>query len=209
MQKSDISMFKEIKANKRSQAHRKLVFGVGVNDAEYIVQSVVNGNRLMCPYYQKWTGMLMRCYSDAYHKRYPTYIGCSVSKEWLIFSAFKVWMLNQDWEGKSLDKDLLVQDNKIYSPSNCIFVTQRINNLLCDNKVIRGDCPTGVSFCNTNKKYIAKISVDGKTKFLGYHETPALAFNSYKSAKYGLVKEIAINQIEPLRSALLNFKIKL
>ena len=50
---------------------RKLVFGVGINDADYAVTEYetteVNGVRKQkfvwgCPYYLTWKGMLRRCY---------------------------------------------------------------------------------------------------------------------------------------------------
>lgn len=62
----------------------KLVYGVGINDADYVVQRKetieVNGVRKrrlvwVCPYYQVWRTMLRRCYSTKYHDRQPTYKG--------------------------------------------------------------------------------------------------------------------------------------
>ena len=94
---------------------RKLVCGVGINDADYAVVEwetigYVNGKQNQkrvweCPYYKVWGSMLKRCYSDKYQERYQTYKGCTVSEEWLTFSNFKNWMEKQDWEGKHLDKE--------------------------------------------------------------------------------------------------------
>jgi len=39
-------------------------------------------------------------------------------------------MERQDWEGKHLDKDILIPGNKIYSPDRCIFVSSLINLLI-------------------------------------------------------------------------------
>lgn len=101
---------------------RKPVFGVGINDADYDVR--------YCPYYSTWSDMLRRCYYEPYQKKYPTYVGCSVDETWKIFSRFKSWMEIQDWEGKQLDKDLLVGGNKVYSENTCIFINGAINTLL-------------------------------------------------------------------------------
>ena len=108
------------------------VYGVGTNDAGYAIQVMesvrgANGKpkqRIIwfCPFYRRWVHMLERCYSERYQEKKPTYIGCTVCEEWLRFSNFKSWMETQDWEGKHLDKDLLVEGNKIYSPDTCILV---------------------------------------------------------------------------------------
>ena len=94
---------------------RKLVYGVGINDSNYVVRrfetiGYVNGKQKqkliwVCPYYQTWTNMLNRCYSIKYQERNKTYIGCSVSEEWKTFSNFRSWMMTKDmcfcvWNGK-------------------------------------------------------------------------------------------------------------
>jgi len=107
----------------RQMKAKKLVYGVGINDADYVTQkwetiSYVNGKQKQnlvweCHYYRTWCGMLMRCYSAKHQERNPTYKGCSVSEEWLRFSNFKSWMERQDFEGMQLDKDLLFEGNKV------------------------------------------------------------------------------------------------
>ena len=118
---------------------RKLVCGVGNNDSDYVVTKfetiVVNGKLKqkliwVCPYYRVWKGMLERCYSIKYQESQPTYIGCSVTDEWLTFSAFKNWMEKQNFEGMQLDKDLLIEGNKVYSPETCVFVSGMVNNFI-------------------------------------------------------------------------------
>ena len=108
----------------------RLVYGVGINDADYVVQKFetigyVSGKKKQkrvwrCPYYRVWTHMLERCYDVKRQERQPTYKDCSVSTEWLTFSVFKSWMEKQDFEGKQLDKDLLIEGNKIYSAETCV-----------------------------------------------------------------------------------------
>jgi len=99
-----------------------LVFGVATSDSSYVTQKTIDGVMVVCPFYRKWISMLTRCYSKNYQLRHPTYKGCSVSDEWLLFSAFKSWMKKQDWDGKQLDKDLLISGNKIYSPDRYMNV---------------------------------------------------------------------------------------
>lgn len=125
----------------------KLVYGVGVNDADYVVQKFerigyeagkIKLNLVwVCPYYSIWMAMLKRCYSAKYQESRPTYTGCTVATEWLTFSNFKSWMEKQDWQNKHLDKDLLFEGNKVYNSDTCMFVTQLVNSFINNGGAIR------------------------------------------------------------------------
>ena len=199
--------FIEIPANKKSLRQRRLVFGVGINDANYMVRIKIEDKYVICPYYQKWTAMLERCHSEKYQKKMPTYKGCSVCDEWLLFSNFKSWMAKQDWEGKELDKDLLFHGNKVYSPKTCFFVPRSVNLLLGSCASRRGEYPLGVSFNSKRGCYESSVSVNGKPEFVGRFPTPELAHEAYKVAKYKVIHATAMKCKEPLRGALLNHKI--
>jgi hypothetical protein len=188
----------------------RLVHGVGINDADYTVTSRVGGKVVFCPFYRAWRDMVARCYSVKLQQKNPTYIGCSVADEWLVFSSFKSWMVEQDWEGKALDKDILIQNNKVYSSSRCIFVIEKINNLLNNHASGRGKYPVGVSSPSRKGavKYSAWCSVNGKGVQIGVYETPDKAHQAYKSFKYSVIAEVANQQSEPLRTALLNYVIE-
>ena len=198
-------MFIEVSANKKSTSHRKPVLGVGINDAGYNVAIRINGKQFICPFYRKWKSMLERCYSARFHKKHPTYIGCSVCDEWLMFSNFKLWMLNQDWKGNHLDKDILHQGNKVYSPQSCLFVDAKINSLLLDSKSARGLYPQGVCSLSNSNKFMAYVATNGKRSYLGLFETQEEAHDTYKAEKYKIISKVALNQSEPLKSALLNY----
>ena len=180
-------MFIEKPASKISLAHRKPVFGVGINDAEYIVRT----NRYVCPFYQRWQNMLERCYDHKYHQKYPTYIGCSVERRWLSFTLFKEWMISQQWKGMHLDKDLMYPGNKVYSSKCCIFVSSELNKLLNNMEAVRGRFPKGVCFDKQNKKFIVHCSVDGRSKHLGRFTTPEEASEVYITFKSKHIREIA------------------
>ena len=201
-------MFERIKATHESLCRRSSVYGVGVNDSDYQTQPTINGKKFMCPIYQKWVDMLQRCYSTKFQEKHPSYIGCTVCKEWLLFSKFKAWMESQDWEGKELDKDILINGNKEYSPIACIFVSHRINSLLANNKTRRGAFPIGVNFDSRCGKYMARLNINCKLTHVGCFDTPKLALDAYIKAKYKVIKEVALSQSEPLKSALLNYIIK-
>lgn len=182
---------------------RSPLLGVGINDAPYMTEMIVNNKRIKCPFYQKWSHMITRCYCEKYLSKKLTYKGCSITKEWLLFSNFKKWMIKQEWKGKELDKDLLVQGNKIYSPETCLMVTREINLLISDNLAAKGKYPTGVHLKKKNNKFQARCSVDGIRKSLGYYDTAQEAELVYKEFKSKLILEAALKQQEPLKSALI------
>lgn len=188
---------------------KKLVYGVGINDADYATQKVetigyVDGKRKQkmfwtCPVYRAWKAMLERCYSDKYQDRYPTYKGCSVSKEWLTFSNFRAWMEKQDFEGKQLDKDLLFEGNKVYSPETCVFVTGALNNFTIDRGLDRGEWLIGVCWHKPTEKFRARCSnpFTKKRDHLGYFTCEQEAHQAWAKRKLELAHELAAIQTDP------------
>ena len=159
----------------------KLVYGVGVNDLgyrthvyEYVTE---NGGRKVrkpvfkCKYYTAWESMLRRCYSKKYLESRPSYIDASVCSEWLSATAFKKWMEKQDWQGKCLDKDIIVPKSKLYSPETCAFVLNETNLFVIACDASRGDYPVGVYLCKPTGKYRALCNnpFSGKQEHLGYY----------------------------------------
>lgn len=145
-------------------------------------------------YYVKWYDMLKRCYDSKYQKKYPTYIGCTVSSEWHKLSAFKDWYYSQSNYGKSdmaLDKDILIKGNKVYGPLCCRLIPRRVNILLTDSRAARGACPVGVSFDRTKGKYKAQCCDGIKQKNLGYFIDSDSAFAAYKKYKEQIIKSVA------------------
>lgn len=172
---------------------RKLVYGVGINDAGYSVRPTVNDKKIMCPFYRVWSNMIERCYSDSFQRNRPTYIGCTVCDDWLTFSNFKSWMQKQGWQGMQIDKDILIKGNRIYSPSTCVFVSQITNAFTLDSKSIRGECPIGVSLFKRVNKFIASCSnpFTGKGDHLGYFNDEDSAHQAWKRRKHELACQLA------------------
>lgn len=201
-------MFKQIPVSKKAIALRRLVCGVGVNDAPYITGvKGAAGKVVMCPYYTVWAAMLVRCFSAKLHAKRPTYANCTLEKSWEYFTTFKHWMEQQDWQGKVLDKDILVQGNKHYGPDTCIFITKELNNLLTVRGNSRGKYPIGVSETSMRgySYFVASCSFYGKQKRLGYFKTIESAAQTYKEAKLGYIKELAQKEQNPkIKQALLN-----
>lgn len=119
---------------------------------------------VMSKEYQIWSGMMLRCYSPDYHKRFPTYLDTTVCEEWLNFQVFAEWYTNHEFYGLDyhLDKDILVRGNKVYSPEKCTLVPVEINGLLIDSGSIRGDCPIGVHRIDKSCSYVAYLKRYGE-----------------------------------------------
>lgn len=160
------------------------VYGVGINDVPKSSTSLLSA--------KEWYRMLMRCYSRKPRHNSYAYKDCLVCKEWLTFSNFKQWFDENHIAGYALDKDILVKNNKVYSPDTCCFVPTRINSLMIAANRRRGIYPIGVSSV-PNGKYIARIQKGDRSKqiHIGTFDTVEEAFNAYKEAKEAYIKEVA------------------
>lgn len=190
------------------ERRRSLVLGWGINDAPHFIS---HGSKVELTY-KTWTSMIRRCYSEKYHKHKPTYIDCEVCEEWRYYSNFEKWYNENYREGYVLDKDILIQGNRIYSPETCCFVPQYINSLLTTNHANRGKLKVGV-YLNKGK-FIAQCGINRKQKCVGIFNTEDEAHEAYKIAKYNEIKRVATEALErgeidkKVYDALLNYKIK-
>ena len=183
----------------------KLVHGVGVNDLSYRVHvrewvTENGGKRIQktvfrCKYYEVWESMLRRCYSEKYLESSPSYIGTSVCSEWLYASEFKKWMEQQDWQGKCLDKDIIVPGSKLYSPDTSAFVLNA-TNLFVASDACRGEYPTGVNLCKRTGKYRARCQnpFTEKQEELGYFSTQEDAHEAWRKRKHELAQLVAATE---------------
>ena len=186
----------------------KTVHGVGINDADYAVErwetiGYVNGKRerelvWRCPFYQTWSGMLKRCYSIKNQERQPTYKGCSVSDEWLTFSVFKNWMMTQNWEDNQLDKDLLIDGNKVYSSETCVFVSRMVNMFTIDRGNGRGEWLIGAYWNKETSKFksACRNPFTKKQEHLGYFTCEQEAHEAWLTRKLELAKDLAVMQTD-------------
>ena len=174
---------------------KALIYGVGIND-ETSTYGNAGKNKARCPFYIKWKSMLERCYSERFQLTHPTYKDCTVCDEWLKLSSFKSWMKSKDWEGKQLDKDIIIPGNKIYSPETCCFVTHAVNNLINTACKSSGKYKPGVNFIKRDKKFHARVSVNGKLTHLGSYSSEEEATCAYKTAKKKLLLDAAKEQLD-------------
>ncbi len=165
--------------------------------------------------YSVWYSMLQRCYSKIYQERQPTYKGCSVAEEWHNFQVFAEWFENnynlETMQGWQFDKDILVKDNKIYSPENCCFVPQEVNKLFTKNNNVRGSYPIGVR--QKEGLFQARVSIKNKETSLGKYNSIEEAFQAYKTAKEIYIKEVADKWKDKITDqvyqSLINYKVEI
>lgn len=188
-----------------------LILGVGTNSRGKYKTAGIDGK--MAKSYATWRSMLSRAYCPKVHARWPTYIGCSVSDDWLEYQDFAKWFENHEYsnQGYHFDKDLLIPGNKIYAPDRCVFVPQQLNNLITDSRAIRGQYMQGVYFKKGWNKFRAGININGRGKHLGGFDTELEAYNAYKEAKEQYVKDMAIKWQDNIASnvydALMNWEL--
>lgn len=172
----------------RTQVQEYGICDVRLTDDEYIKYV-----------YTLWSNILCRCFDLTTQNKYPTYQGCTIDQQWRHFSNFLQWFTKNDWYSKyatksnrvEVDKDLLIKGNMTYSSDTCVVVPHQINSLLNKHKANRGEYPIGVNFNKRKGKFVAQISIKGKTKTLGYFDNCNDAFDAYKAAKETYIKQIA------------------
>ena len=132
---------------------------LGEGDALFSVKGVHTKEALL------WMGMLMRVYSEEFHKKRPSYIGSTISDRWLCYNYFyedlpklkgyKQWKENEKLRAWHLDKDISEGHCNHYSLETCSFVPARDNTL----EAMRRKYTTG-------KTYIAhRLSDDYEEEF--------------------------------------------
>lgn len=196
----------------------RLVHGVGYNDGVYATSNKNSGGQLK--EYTLWTSMLKRC-TPKFWSIQQNYKGTSCSENFKHYSFFYEWCQEQvgfkniDDGGRrwALDKDILVKGNKIYSESACVFVPQRLNQLLVKREAERGKYPIGVHLDKQTGRYASQISIGRNMKNLGLCSTEQEAFERYKVFKESIIKNVAKDYKHQLDSrvykALMNYAVEI
>ena len=191
------------------------IYGVGFLGEESHIRS-----NQKC--YDMWRGMLRRCYDEKSWLKEPSYKECSVCEEWYNYTNFKKWYEENYYEIPNermcLDKDILVKNNKIYSPITCCICPARINSIFKNTKKNK----YGFVGININKHigkngniYISYVSrVNSGTKRISkYFKTKEKAFKDYKIRKEQEIKQVAdeYKNIIPKKvyDAIYNYKIEI
>lgn len=128
--------------------------------------------------YRTWINMRVRCNNpkEPAYKNYGA-LGIKYCKAWERFENFYSWaIVNGYTESLELDR---INNYKNYTPSNCRWVTIKIQN--ANQKVKPNKHGSGVTF--HNNRYQARININGIRKNLGCFKTLLEAKNAYKIAK--------------------------
>ena len=168
------------------------ILGVGCVDVAFRIS---NGGKQFWQY-RLWISMLARCFNEGVKDRQPTYKDVTCCAEWLSFANFLAWCNKEvGYSGKltgfALDKDLIVEGNKSYSPETCSFVPRAVNNLLTSRGSVRGKYPVGVCFDTCKGGFKVRVNHCGVLQNLGLYSTPEEAFAVYKVAKEAQIKVVA------------------
>lgn len=139
------------------------------------------------PEFYRWTNMVQRCYNKKIHKYKPYYKDKSVCEEWLNFANFRIWYREHIIEGAKvdLDKDILCQGNKVYSPETCVFVEHYINTVFEDRSTKRRIVE------NKEKQYETYMTVLNKNISFGTFNTKEEAEKGYVTGKKNYILKLA------------------
>ena len=141
-----------------------------------------------------WENIRVRCQllPKIEESRFRNYESVDIWEEWLDFQNFAEWFSTVPYyqDGWELDKDLLSDEHKIYSPHTCIFLPPELNKILNVKKSSRGNLPLGmsrhsdgkidVSFRCQNPNFCVRVLVSDEDIHKG--------FSIYKSAREGYVR---------------------
>lgn len=141
--------------------------------------------------YKVWSNMLLRTIDNPLKKNFPAYEECELCEEWKEYANFKVWYdnpANGYMEGYDLDKDLLSNGKKVYSPETCCFIPKHLNFLL-RNKQKHDGFPNGVY--KNGKGYQSRFTYKGEKHFK-QHKTIEDAQKEYQQIKRATIKNEAM-----------------
>ncbi|MCM3620514.1 hypothetical protein M3936_23445 [Sutcliffiella horikoshii] len=131
------------------------------------------------PEYQIWASMIQRCINPN-DESYVNYggRGIKVCDRWLDFYDFIMDMgyrTNPEYTIERIDV------NGDYEPSNCIWDTRIVQSR---NQRLRSDNTTGIrGVTKSGKKYLVRISVEGRRKTIGSFDTLEQAKRARKKAE--------------------------
>ena len=161
----------------------------------------IDGGKALYPIaWRKWRSMIRRCYNKRTQEDSPSYVGCSVHDDWLLFSNFKKWF-DENWCARynssyHLDKDILVKGNRVYGPDTCCFVPKVLNLMVNDGGKKKNGLPLGVCMGRKDSKDYKKNPLkyyvsDGKYGVRCAFDTPEEAFLAYKESRELVIREAA------------------
>lgn len=177
-----------------------LIRGWGVLDIDY---SRYTNEDNICPLVTDWVSMIDRCYNPVTKSKIPSYDNVKVCDEWKYFSNFRKWVLdvqgNYNWMLCELDKDLLMLNNKIYSPETAAYVSEMTNSFIRTKNFSRGDYMIGTSYEKSRGNFKANCSnpFSQKCENLGRYGTELEAHKAWQKRKHELACMLAESEVDP------------
>jgi len=191
------------KGNLKNPYHRKLFgkgyFGVGPYKSKLGPATKGYPNTKE---YMAWINMLSRCYYDKYIFRTTgnkVYDDAEVCDDWLNFQTFAEWFtekyiytqLKERDIKVALDKDILGEGSKLYSPETCALVPVEINSVLIGcSKVMTGEHRIKYNSLK-NGNYSITFSNFGKLIYVSGLKSKEECFNQYIIQKKLVLIELA------------------
>lgn len=177
------AIYTNFKSGQIKNPYDRCIFGIGYLGVGDVQQKTQVG---YC-----WRGMLERCYCDRMKKIHPAYYGIStVCEEWLNFQVFAKWYNENIYqvgtERMHLDKDILFEGNKVYSPDTCLIVPQSINELFHSSGKKKKDADLPYTVIRVTRE---RFSVSYRGKSLGVYDTVEEASDVYLKAKRNYIKQ--------------------
>jgi len=165
--------------------------GVCVNDVDKSIR-----NEFL---YRCWEKMVYRVFDiDC-----PEYAKRTMCDEWRCLSSFIDWGEEQDYEGKQLDKDLLVFGNRYYSPDTCCFISSELNHAIRLG-IERHGLMVGVRQGESqkrNNKYCGQIGHKSEYIHLGTFSSELAAHNAYRMKKAEILRDYSDIETNPMVKA--------
>lgn len=164
---------------------KRTTFNMGYHGCSESITNKRSDNYVI---YLKWANMMQRCYSKKVHKLKPYYKGCKVCEEWHNFANFRKWYVENVMIGKKLDldKDILLQGSKIYSPETCCLVPHFTNIVFVEHGT-----KTCIVFNNVTGKYDVGMSILRKREDIGTFDTEDEANNAFIEYKTDYIRKLA------------------
>lgn len=188
--------YREFKNGRIKNPYYPDVYGVGMTGYKY--KAFENGKDVR--EYKIWHSILQRCYNEVTQLKQPTYKGCTVSDDWKFYENFYEWIHKQDnykqWKNSNrwtVDKDIILKGNKIYSSEYCCLIPESVNTLFTKRQNDRGCYPIGVYYYKAGNSFRAQCMnpLINKRVLIGNYNNPNDAFYAYKDYKEDLIKKIA------------------
>lgn len=162
--------------------------------------------------YKAWDSMMARCHSNTHKTRHPSTTNSNCCTEWLNCQTFGSWYTSQKgWEqaGWQVDKDLMGDGQRTYSPETCVIIPPIINTALRFlNQGTRNKSgnPHGVAYLEKSGYYITdckEYGKQGKPKTM-YFRNERDAFFWFKEKKEAYLKAMAIDHKDRIEERAFN-----